>query len=180
MSQTLLLNSDYNPISILPLSVVSWEHAVKLYFLDRVTILETYPDRVIRSEHLTMEIPSVCVTKDYFNFKKTVKFSRANVFLRDLYQCQYCAETFDKKELTLDHMIPRASGGKTTWENSVTACKPCNFKKGSKLWKPLRQPFKPDYYSLIAQWKNQNIHVAHPSWLKYLGIEEENAVVNAS
>lgn len=172
MLDCLLLNSDYNPISILPLSVVSWEHAVKLYFLGRVTILETYSDRIIRSEHLTMEIPSVCVTKDYFNFKKSVKFSRANVFLRDLYQCQYCAETFDKKELTLDHMIPRASGGKTTWENSVTACKSCNFKKGSKLWKPLRAPFKPDYYSLIAQWKNKNIHISNPGWCKYLGIEE--------
>lgn len=178
MSDTLLLNSDFNPISILPLSVVSWQHAVKLYFLDRVTILETYPDRVIRSEHLTMEIPSVCVTKEYFNYKKTVKFSRANMFLRDLYQCQYCGDTFNTNELTLDHVIPRASGGKTTWENSVTACKPCNYKKGSKLQKPIRAPFKPDYYSLINQWKNKPIRHIHPSWLKYLGMEE--AVVNAS
>lgn len=177
MSDTLLLNSDFNPISILPLSVVSWQHAVKLYFLDRVTILESYPDRVIRSEHLSMEIPSVCVTKEYFNYKKTVKFSRANMFLRDLYQCQYCGDTFNTNELTLDHVIPRASGGKTTWENSVTACKPCNYKKGHKLQKPLRAPFKPDYYNLINQWKNKPIRHIHPSWLKYLGMEE--AVVNA-
>lgn len=171
-TDTLLLNSDFNPISVLPLSVVSWQHAVKLMFLDRVVVIETYPGRVIRSEHLTIEVPSVCMTKDYFNYKKTVKFSRANMFLRDLYQCQYCADTFDTKDLTLDHVIPRASGGKTTWENSVTACKACNYKKGSKLQKPLRAPFKPDYYGLIGQWKNRPFRVGHASWYKYLGIEE--------
>ena len=178
MSTTLLLNADFNPISILPLSVVPWEHAVKLYFLGRVEILESYPGRLIRSEHISMEVPSVCMTKEYFNYKKNVKFSRANVFLRDLYTCAYCEDTFDSRELTLDHVIPRASGGKTTWENSVTACKPCNYKKGSKLWKPKRGPFKPDYYSLIAQWKNRPVHVGHQGWYKYLGLEAE--AVNAS
>ena len=102
MIDTLLLNSDFNPISVLPLSVISWQHAVKLMFLDRVVVIETYPGRLIRSEHLTLEVPSVCMTKDYFNYKKTVKFSRANMFLRDLYQCQYCADTFAVKDLTLD------------------------------------------------------------------------------
>lgn len=178
MHQTLLLNSDYNPISILPLSVVSWQQAIKLYFLDRVEILETYPGQLIRSEKLVMEVPSVCVTKDYFNYKKSVKFSRSNVFLRDLYQCQYCNETFGISELTLDHVIPRSSGGRTVWDNTVTACKPCNLRKGSKLWKPNRAPFKPDYYSLIAQWKNKPVHRLHASWFKYIGLEE--SVVNAS
>jgi len=178
MIDTLLLNSDFNPISVLPLSVISWQHAVKLMFLDRVVVIETYPGRLIRSEHLTLEVPSVCMTKDYFNYKKTVKFSRANMFLRDLYQCQYCADTFAVKDLTLDHVIPRASGGKTTWENSVTACKSCNHKKGSKLQRPIRTPFKPDYYGLINQWKNRPFRVGHPSWYKYLGIEEVAAIAS--
>lgn len=177
MSDTLLLNADFNPISILPLSVVSWQHAVKLYFLDRVDILESYPDRLIHSERLTMAVPSVCMTKEYFNFKKHVKFSRSNVFLRDLYTCAYCDETFSPSNLTLDHVIPRSAGGKTVWENSITACKPCNYKKGSKLWKPKRMPFKPDYFSLIATWKNRPFHVPHQSWYKYLGKEE--AVANS-
>jgi 5-methylcytosine-specific restriction endonuclease McrA len=170
--ETLLLNSDFNPISVLPLSVISWQHAVKLMFLDRVTVVETYKDRLIRSEHLSIEVPSVCITKEYFNYGKSVKFSRANLFLRDLYQCQYCADTFSIPELTLDHVIPRASGGKTTWENSVTACKVCNYKKGSKLQKPIRAPFKPDYYGLVAKWKNRPFHVSHGSWYQYLGISE--------
>lgn len=171
MSDTLLLNANYEPISILPLSVIGWQHAIKLYFLDRVTILESYPDWEIRSEHLTINVPSVCVTKEYFNYKRAVKFSRANLYLRDLYTCQYCDETFDYKDLTIDHVLPRAAGGKTNFENTVTACKPCNHAKGSKLIKPHRMPYKPDYYSLVNKWKNRDIHVRCESWYKYLGRE---------
>lgn len=178
MSDTLLLNANYEPISVLPLSVIGWQQAIKLMFLDRVKVLETYDNWVIRSERLTIEVPSVCVTTEYFNYKKNVKFSRSNLFLRDLYTCQYCNETFDQKDLTLDHVIPRASGGKTNWENSVTACKPCNHKKGSKLQTPLRMPYKPDYYSLVNKWKNRPFTVRHPSWYKYLGVE--NKIANAS
>ena len=171
MSDVLLLNSDYNPISILPLSVVDWQHAVKLLFLDRISVIEEYDNWEIRSEYLTMKVPCVCVTKEYFRYKKAVKFSRSNLFLRDLYQCQYCGDTFDHKDLTLDHVIPRAHGGKTTWENSVTACKSCNSKKGHKLQKPLREPFKPDHFHLINKWKSRPVQVRHPSWYQYLGIE---------
>ena len=117
-----------------------------------------------------MNVPAVAVTRDYFKFKKAAKFSRANLFLRDLYQCQYCAETFESKELTLDHVVPRSRGGKTTWENSVTACKSCNHHKGVKDWKPLRKPFKPDHFHLVNKWKQRPITVRHPSWYDYLGI----------
>lgn len=175
MSDTLLLNSNFEPISILPLSVISWQHAIKLMFLDRVEVIEEYPNWVIRSEHLAINVPSVCVTKEYFNFKKGVKFSRQNLYLRDLYQCQYCDDTFTPKDLTIDHVIPRASGGKTNWENTVTACKPCNHKKGTKLWKPTRMPFKPDYYNLVNKWKNQGVHIRNESWYQYLGIDRQRA-----
>lgn len=171
MSTTLLLNQSYEPVSVLPLSVIDWQHALKLYFLDRVTILESYPDWVIHSEHLNINVPSVCVTKEYFHYKKSVKFSRSNLYLRDLYTCQYCGEVFDHKELTIDHVIPRMAGGKTNFENTVTSCKPCNHRKGHKLLKPLNQPYKPDYYSLVKRWKNKgNIHVPCDSWYQYLGI----------
>jgi 5-methylcytosine-specific restriction endonuclease McrA len=172
MSDTLLLNANYEPISILPLSIINWQHAIKLYFLDRVTILESYPDWTIRSEHLEINVPSVCVTKEYFNYKKAVKFSRANLYLRDLYTCQYCDEVFDQKDLTIDHVLPRAAGGKTNFENTVSACKPCNHHKGSKIIKPLRMPYKPDYYSLVNKWKDRDIHVKCDSWYQYLGLEK--------
>lgn len=170
MSQVLLLNSDYNPISVLPLSVISWQHAVKLHFLERVTILEEYEDWIIHSEHFEMHVPAVVVSKEYFHFKKSAKFSRSNLFLRDMYQCQYCGEVFEYKDLTLDHVTPRSSGGKTTWENSVTACKDCNHRKGSKLWKPMREPYKPDHFQLINKWRQRPVAVPHASWYQYLGI----------
>lgn len=172
MSDTLLLNSDYRPISILPLSVIPWEHAVKLMFLKKVHVIETYSDRIIRSERLAMNVPSVCVTTDYFKFKKHVKFSRYNMYLRDLFECQYCGEVFDFDELTIDHVVPRAAGGTTVWENCVTACKPCNHRKGDKLMKPKHMPYRPEYYSLVTKWKeNVPFKVKHPSWNQYLGLE---------
>jgi hypothetical protein len=62
------------------------------------------------------------------------------------------------------------AGGKTNWENCSTSCKSCNWNKGSELHKPLRKPYKPDYYSLVGKWKNQPITVPDPVWYKYLGI----------
>jgi hypothetical protein len=153
MSDTLLLNSNYEPISILPLSVIGWQHAIKLMYLGRVNVLETYPDWIIRSERLY------------------------NMYMRDLFQCQYCSDVFDFDELTIDHVVPRAKGGKTNWENCVTACKPCNHHKGDKTnIRPLNMPYKPDYYALVKRWKNMPFTVRQESWNKYLGVDKE--VVN--
>ena len=173
MSDTLLLNSNYEPISILPLSVIDWQHAIKLMYLGKVRILETYPDWLIRSEHVTINVPSVCVTTDYFHYKKNVKFSRYNMYLRDLFQCQYCQELFDFEDLTIDHVNPRANGGKTVWDNCVTACKPCNHSKGDKKnIRPLNMPYKPDYYALVKKWKDMPFTVKQESWNQYLGTDK--------
>jgi 5-methylcytosine-specific restriction endonuclease McrA len=171
MSDTLLLNSNYEPISVLPLSVIGWQHAIKLMYLGRVHVLETYPNWIIRSERLAINVPSVCVTKEYFHHKKNVKFSRYNMYMRDLFQCQYCNDVFDFEELTIDHVIPRAEGGKTSWTNCVTACKPCNHKKGSSMKiRPRIMPYKPDYYALVNKWKEMPFTVRQESWNQYLGV----------
>ena len=167
----LLLNSNYEPISILPLSIINWQHAIKLMFLDRITVLEEYEQYVARSTNLTINYPAVAVTKNYFNNKRNVRFSRQNLYLRDLYQCQYCGDTFDQKELTLDHMIPRASGGKTTWENTVTACGPCNADKADKTHthKPRIKPYKPEFYELVNKRKRQGFdNVRFKEWLQFI------------
>src|ERR1700744_4956688 len=64
--------------------------------------------------------------------KKEVKFTRHNIFERDHNQCQYCGEKFDRKDLNLDHVIPRDRGGETSWENIVCSCVPCNSRKGNR------------------------------------------------
>ena len=171
MSHTLLLNSNYEPISVLPLSVIDWQHAIKLMYLGRVHVLETYPNWIVRSERLALNVPSVCVTREYFHQKKNVKFSRYNMYMRDLFQCQYCNDVFDYEDLTIDHVLPRSEGGKTTWTNCVTACKTCNHRKGSKTnILPRIKPYKPDYYSLVGKWKDMPFTVKQESWNQYLGV----------
>ena len=172
MSDTLLLNSNYEPISVLPLSVINWQHAIKLMYLGRVHVLETYPDWIVHSERLAINVPSICVTRDYFHYKKNVKFSRYNLYMRDLFKCQYCDDVY---ELTIDHVVPRSAGGKTVWENCVTSCKSCNHAKGSRLIKPLMKPYKPDYYSLVGKWKLMPFSVKQESWYQYLGREKQAA-----
>ena len=62
-----------------------------------------------------------------------MKFSRGNIYLRDQNRCQYCGKKFSSSELSLDHVVPISRGGKSTWENVVCACLPCNVRKGNKL-----------------------------------------------
>ena len=145
-------------------------------YLGRVHVIETYPDWIVHSERLAINVPSVCVTKDYFHYKKNVKFSRYNLYMRDLFTCQYCMDTFDYDELTIDHVIPRAAGGKTNWENCSTSCKSCNHSKGSKTnIRPKVMPYKPDDYSLVGKWKDTDFKVKQASWNQYLGLNKQVA-----
>jgi 5-methylcytosine-specific restriction endonuclease McrA len=75
----------------------------------------------------------------------------------------------DRKEATLDHVMPVSKGGKTTWENCVTACAPCNATKADKVGpKPFVKPYKPDYYNLVNKRKKLAFAVRHDEWLQYL------------
>jgi len=122
-----------------------------------------------------MNVPSVCVTKDYFKYKQHVKFSRNNMYLRDLFKCQYCGEVYDYEELTIDHVIPKSKGGLTTWGNTVTSCKNCNQKKGDSLIAPLTKPYAPDYRSLVHKWKQVKFTVQNADWNQYLGLDQKAA-----
>jgi hypothetical protein len=78
-----------------------------------------------------MKVPRVVVLVAYDRIpRRNVRFSRRNVFVRDRSTCQYCGRSFPTSELNLDHVVPRSLGGKTTWENIVCSCVPCNKKKG--------------------------------------------------
>lgn len=128
----LVLNADFRPLSYYPLSLWSWQDAVKAVFLDRVSVLSEY-EHEVRSPTLTMKLPSVIALREYIPSARKPAFTRFNVFLRDHFSCQYCGDGFPTPELTFDHVIPRSRGGRTTWENVVTACGPCNLRKGSRL-----------------------------------------------
>ena len=124
----LVLNADYRPLSYYPLSLWSWQDAIKSVFLDRVVIVSNY-DRQIRSPSFEMKLPSVIALKSYIVPQSKPSFTRFNVFLRDRFSCQYCGSG---EELTFDHLLPRSKGGETHWDNVVTACSACNVNKGGK------------------------------------------------
>ena len=86
----LVLNADHRPLSYYPLSLWSWQDTIKAVFLERVTILEEY-DRVVRSARFEMRLPSVVSLKTYIRPARKPAFTRFNVFLRDQFECQYCA-----------------------------------------------------------------------------------------
>ena len=169
MADTLVLNADGLPVSYLPLSTIQWKEAVTYLWLDKVTVLDWYDDWVVRSSSWETRVPAVIMLKDMMKRKKTPRFSKTNVFLRDLHHCQYCNTLFPKSVLTMDHVLPISHGGKTSWENIVTACSPCNAKKGNdKRIKPKITPYQPDYYELVNKRKQLEFDIRHPSWEMWL------------
>jgi len=165
----LVLNADYRPLSYYPLSLWCWQDAVRAVFLDRVNIVSEY-EREVQSPSFSMRLPSVVSLKSYVKPSRTPAFTRFNVFLRDRFTCQYCGA---KEDLTFDHVIPRSKGGMTTWENVVTACSPCNLRKGDKLPEqvemlPFQRPFAPDVQDLHANGRLFPPNYLHESWIDYL------------
>src|SRR3984885_6139174 len=165
----LVLNADFRPLSYYPLSLWSWQDAIKAVCLDRVSIVSSY-DRIIKSPSFEMFIPSVVSLKEYVKPARHPAFTRFNVFLRDRFTCQYCGS---RDDLTFDHVIPRSKGGRTTWENVVTACAPCNLRKSDRLPReikmfPTQAPFQPTVHDLHNNGRAFPPNHLHQSWLDYL------------
>ena len=169
---SLVLNADFRPLSYFPLSLWCWQDTVKAVFRDRVNIVAEY-ERVVRSPSLEMRLPSVISLKEYVHLDRRPAFTRFNVFLRDRFDCQYCAETFPSEDLTFDHVIPRSRGGRTTWTNVVTACQGCNLRKGDLLpaevrMHPFRPPVQPTTFQLQTNGRAFPPNFLHDSWNDFL------------
>lgn len=153
MRRTLLLNSTFEPLKI-----ISWQRAVALWFEDKVEIVQSYDDFELKSPSITMKCPAVVRLVQFVrSHRHKVKFSRANVFGRDKYTCQYCGDQPGTQDLTYDHVLPRSKGGKTEWGNIVTCCIECNKKKADRtpeqarmklMSKPVKPAMRPE--TLIA------------------------------
>lgn len=167
------MNADMQPISLLPLSVVDWQEAIRYIVLEKARVLEWHEDWVVRSARWETRVPAVLMLNEYQKPKHTMRLSKRNIFLRDEYRCQYCEAEVTEQNATLDHVHPVSLGGKTTWENSTTACKPCNYRKAAHVgkMKPKRTPYKPTFWDLVGKRKKKGFHLQHPTWAAYLGLE---------
>ena len=171
----LILNADYRPLSYFPLSLWPWQEAIKAVYLKRVNVAAEY-EEVVRSEKLTLPLPSVIVLKNYVVPTKTVPFTRATLFLRDEFTCQYC--DYKGKDLTFDHVVPKSRGGKTRWDNVVAACQSCNLRKAAKTtsqagFKLKKAPTKPSPEVLLNKGKKFPPSDIHKSWSDFLYFEKD-------
>lgn len=163
MDRTLLLNQSYEPVNAIP-----WKRAICLIMLGKAETVEEY-EREVRSAKKSFRIPAVVrLVSPFRRHKKRVKFSKQHVFARDRWKCQYCGQKKPADELTQDHVVPKSRGGKTCWENIVTACRACNTTKANRTpqesgMRPMTVPQKPDWVPVFAiktsqampeQWKN--------------------------
>lgn len=167
MEHTLLLNATFEPIK-----VVSWQRAMTLWCQGRVEIIETHA-REVRAVTFSFKLPSIVRLLRFVKVRNLhrVKFSRANIYLRDDYRCQYCCKKFAPEELTFDHVVPVAQGGRRSWENIVTACVSCNRRKDARTpeqagmalqWPPRRPVASARYRATIG------IRQTPESWRDYL------------
>ena len=162
MSKVLLLNQDYSPIM-----VCTVQRAFLLLYLKKAELVLSAPNKLLRSVKKNYPFPSVIKSSRYVHIPyKGVVLTRQNVFKRDGFECQYCGS---KKDLTLDHLIPRSKGGKSSWTNLVTACKTCNSKKGDYTPEEMgltlkTKPIKPSYLLFLKSSKE----LLQDQWLPFL------------
>ena len=160
--RVLILNADYSPIMV---STV--QRAFILMYLNKTELVEKANGYKLRSVNEQFPMPAVIKLNNYVNVPyKKVTLTRQNIFKRDGFKCQYCER---KDQLTLDHVVPKAKGGNSSWENLITACNRCNSQKGDQTPKDagmrlITKPFRPTYNSFI---KNNSGYVCE-EWLPYL------------
>lgn len=160
-NDTLVLNRSY-----VPTSIVSWKKGISLIYqdaaraLDRDYVVYEFEDWLVFSSDSEMShgyhfahssrwkiaVPEIIVLRNYDRLpSRDVKYSRQTIFERDAFRCAYCGKEFRRSELTIDHIVPRAKGGKSSFKNTISACVPCNSKKGHKTLEEsgMKLHFKP-------------------------------------
>lgn len=177
----LVLNSCYEPLSI-----CSGRRALKMMFKGVAKAEEHYPTKVgthtmwdeNTGDFITVDmmLPAVIrlLTFRYIPVR-TPLVTRNNIFNRHKNRCAYCNKHITSKTGTLDHVIPRAKGGKSTWENLVACCLPCNRKKGDTLLEDLTDmrlltPARP-LHAHTSRHILRNLGAEDPKWRKYLYFE---------
>lgn len=164
--RVLVLNQTFEPIN-----VCNARRAIRMMVLGKAETLAR--DGVpVRSEYMEFHVPVVIRLLRYVKVRRygRVPFSKKNIYRRDAFTCQYCGQAGD--QLTIDHIVPRSRGGKTTWENVVCCCRPCNSRKGDHLLDEIGMglvysPRKPQFS--CPEWMGPHLlGNMHNGWKKFL------------
>ena len=165
MGDVLVLNASYEP-----LNVVSVKRAVVLLLKEKAELVEAAQAK-LHSESFSLPIPLVIRLVYFVKIPRRIVLpvTRRGILSRDNYTCQYCGAMPSRRELTIDHVLPRSRGGKTTWENVVTACQKCNGRKGSRTPEEAHMklrvwPKRPRYLAIAALSSVE----AKQAWGKYI------------
>jgi 5-methylcytosine-specific restriction endonuclease McrA len=168
MHRALLIDRNYMALSIIP-----WKKAVRLLVKGKAEPIETGNSTSVMTGSGAFSIPSIIrlvVTIPWKAHKSRMKFSRKNVMIRDNYLCQYCGIKLGKQGGTIDHVIPRARGGQTTYSNCVASCKSCNNKKADKTleqvgFKLREKPKRPGFITLYKHYLKE---YSPEEWTDYI------------
>lgn len=171
--RVLLLNFSYEP-----LGTIGVARAVCMQFSGKLTVEETDGDNVLHSPTTVVPVPSVVRLRTYVHVKRKrqeTTMKRARIYIRDRYRCQYCGEHKHAKDLTLDHIFPRAQGGESTPHNLVAACVKCNQRKGNRTPEQARMPLLTS--QKLLQLGLDRVLLCHyaeskPEWKKYLFMDD--------
>jgi len=165
--KVLVLNQDYSAFTI-----CSVPKAFLLVYLRKADLVAQSETEKLRSISETFPMPSVIRLHKYVYLPyRGVMLTRQNIFKRDTHQCQYCGTTED---LTLDHVMPKSRGGRTSWDNLITACKRCNSRKGDFTPQEadmylMQKPFKPSFIMFLRDFSG----MIDTSWLPFLSKKEK-------
>jgi len=147
-ARVLLLNQSYEPLTL-----CSAKKAIVLIYLHKAELINDNPKLQVRTITKSFPWPSVIRLKSYIHVPyNNINLTRKNILRRDNHKCAYCGR--GDLPFTIDHVIPKVRGGKDSWENLVTACLPCNNKKGHRTPEETNiklriKPHKPNYIMFI-------------------------------
>jgi 5-methylcytosine-specific restriction endonuclease McrA len=185
-SAVLVLNRNYQPVHVtsvkraLALLYLGVAKAIdaqyRLYeFEDWAALGASAQHECIHTINRRIRVPRVVVLSAYEYLPRgRVRFSRLNIYARDHDTCQYCGRQLPRSELNLDHVVPRSQGGKTTWENVVCSCVPCNLKKGGRTPEQagmalLRVPVRPRWTPFF---RTASRRITYREWLPFLSLAD--------
>lgn len=165
--QTLVLNADFRPLCVFPLSLWDIARTFSALATGKAIAVE-YHDAEIRSARRSWPVPSVAALTEWKPPALAVAFSRRNILVRDGFACQYCGRRLSMSDLTFDHVIPRSAGGRTNFENIVAACTGCNSRKANRRdIRPQVAPRHPTQWEMVRM-QPPDPGMLHPSWCSYL------------